>query len=219
MKSGYDGIASIYDIDMGRNMPFDDVGAYRDLARRTGSTVLEVGCGEGRVAIPLALSGFDVIGIDRSIPMLRQFQKKIPEPPPNLAIFAMDARAFYFRRLFDLILFPYSGVTYLTGERDLAAFFTCVRGAMAKEGLLLLDAFIPREITAHARFQMDYVRPMDSGGILKRWKRITPEVRPGINRVERRYQICDREGAVLERLEMDELIRCFNPQQLQTLCL
>lgn len=37
---------------------------------RSSTRVLDIGCGAGRNAIPLATDGFDVIGVDRSQPML-----------------------------------------------------------------------------------------------------------------------------------------------------
>ena len=48
----------------------DDVSFFRDLARRADGPVLELGCGTGRVAIPLAEAGLDVVGLDRSAAML-----------------------------------------------------------------------------------------------------------------------------------------------------
>ena len=48
----------------------DDIAFFRSLAEQAGGPVLELGCGAGRVAIPLAEAGFDVVGLDRSTAML-----------------------------------------------------------------------------------------------------------------------------------------------------
>ena len=47
-----------------------DVELFRRLAAQTGGPILEIGCGTGRVTMPLAADGHDVVGIDRSAPML-----------------------------------------------------------------------------------------------------------------------------------------------------
>ncbi len=48
----------------------DDLAFYLDLAQATGGPVLELGCGAGRVTLPLAEAGFDITGVDRSAVML-----------------------------------------------------------------------------------------------------------------------------------------------------
>src|SRR5437868_3375222 len=70
----YDAIASVYATDMGRSMPFDDVGWYRTLCQSQGGAALELGCGTGRILIELLAGGIDAVGADRSLPMLRQLR-------------------------------------------------------------------------------------------------------------------------------------------------
>lgn len=48
----------------------DDLPALQALARRTGGPLLELGCGTGRLAVPLAAAGFRVTGVDLSPEML-----------------------------------------------------------------------------------------------------------------------------------------------------
>jgi len=48
----------------------EDIPFYVRMARECGSPVLEVACGTGRVLIPLAREGFEVVGIDFSEHML-----------------------------------------------------------------------------------------------------------------------------------------------------
>jgi ubiquinone/menaquinone biosynthesis C-methylase UbiE len=48
-----------------------DVPFYLRQARKTGGPILELACGTGRIAIPLARAGFEVVGLDKSRAMLR----------------------------------------------------------------------------------------------------------------------------------------------------
>jgi SAM-dependent methyltransferase len=53
-----------------------DVEFYRSLASEQGGPILELACGTGRVAFPLAEGGFRVVGVDRSRPMLAVAESK-----------------------------------------------------------------------------------------------------------------------------------------------
>jgi SAM-dependent methyltransferase len=50
---------------------------WRNLALRAGGAVLELGCGTGRIALPLGRAGVPLVGIDRSAPMLARARRRI----------------------------------------------------------------------------------------------------------------------------------------------
>ena len=50
---------------------------YLGQAVKRGGPVLEVGCGTGRIAISMAMSGLDVTGIDNSAGMLALCREKM----------------------------------------------------------------------------------------------------------------------------------------------
>ena len=79
MGSGYEEYAFIADL-------YDHVGLYRDrpdvaffveAATAAGSPVLEVGCGTGRVLIPTARAGIDIVGLDLSPHMLAVCRQRL----------------------------------------------------------------------------------------------------------------------------------------------
>lgn len=66
----YAAIAEVYDLEHGG---YDaDVDLYRSLARVVGDPILELGCGSGRLLVPLAEDGHRLTGLDRSGPMLER---------------------------------------------------------------------------------------------------------------------------------------------------
>ena len=67
---GWDDYARFYDWENARTMGRQDVRFWQDFARREGAPVLELGCGTGRVLVPVARTGVPVVGIDRSDSML-----------------------------------------------------------------------------------------------------------------------------------------------------
>lgn len=68
MTDPYAAIAELYDLE--HDAYTDDLDFYRQLAARTGGPILEIGCGTGRVAVPLARAGHRTIGLDRSAAMI-----------------------------------------------------------------------------------------------------------------------------------------------------
>ncbi len=63
-------LARYYDLDL-LDVAYD-AELYQQLAHETGGPVLELGVGSGRLAIPLALAGHEVVGIDNDAAMLHR---------------------------------------------------------------------------------------------------------------------------------------------------
>lgn len=207
MSWSYDAIAAVYATDMGQSMPFDDVGFYRDVCLRQQGPALELGCGTGRILLPLLAAGIDVAGVDRSLPMLRQLLADARERGLDVPRVAqMDLRALALRGAFATMLAPYSLVTYLTGAADLDAFLHGAKALLAPGGVLVLDAFVPRDVAAFDDFRLDYRRP-HGDGTLERHKRIATA--GGINTIERRYRRFDARGALLDEFTTRESIRPY----------
>lgn len=213
--SNYDRIAEIYDLDMGRNMAFDDATFYVERCR--GSTrVLELGCGSGRILLELIAQGVEAMGIDASQRMLRVLQQKAAARGlASPAMCRMDVRALAFRPAFDVVLCPYSLATYLLTDADFARMAQGIRAALRDDGRLVIDAFVPRPVSSTGRFTLDYRRTHDDEE-LARWKRITA-LDPEHNRIERRYERHALDGALLETIEVTEDIRPLAPDKLRAL--
>ena len=197
---------------MARNMRFDDVAFYADLCQREGASVLEVGCGNGRVLLELVCRDIDAVGVDNSYKMLQHLHLKAGANRLEPRACQMDARRLAFARSFDIVLCPYSLVTYMSQPDDLERMLSEVRQVLRADGLLVLDAFIPRDAVAGGDYRLDYCRPFGDD-VLARYKRVA-QVAPRINRIERRYEVVSTDGKVLEALETSEDIRTFSPEAL-----
>ena len=71
----YGAYAPFYDLDFGGSE--DDVLMIEQFAARCDSPILELGCGTGRLLVPLARKGYDVTGVDVSEAMLGRAQRKV----------------------------------------------------------------------------------------------------------------------------------------------
>lgn len=120
----------------------DEVGNYLRLARGSGS-ILELGCGTGRILLPLVSAGFQVTGIDRSKDMIGLLERKSeslePEARSRIATIAGDIRDFSLEARFDLILFPCCSLLLFPDAADRLAIFDCVRRHLAPGGRFAFD--------------------------------------------------------------------------------
>src|SRR5262245_13745570 len=60
-----------------------DVPFYVEEARKTGGPVLELGCGTGRILLPIAESGIPIVGLDRAPSMLTVLKQKLSQYSPT----------------------------------------------------------------------------------------------------------------------------------------
>lgn len=130
------GTENIYELTGG--FP-DDIPFYLELARGCGGPVLELGCGTGRVLLPLAAEGFEVTGIDRSPAMLGAARDRLQAAGLKAALHEGDMRDFDLPQRFSLIIIPYCSVIYLLEEEDRRRSLRAVRRHLATGGLLAFD--------------------------------------------------------------------------------
>ena len=96
----------------------EDIPLWLDLARRQGGPLLELGCGTGRVLIPMAQAGYQVVGLDNDLEMLRFLQHTLPpalHPAPLL--FAASLTDFHLVQRFPLVLLPCNTWSVLGAEQ------------------------------------------------------------------------------------------------------
>ncbi|HEY8489381.1 MAG TPA: class I SAM-dependent methyltransferase [Dehalococcoidia bacterium] len=129
-------IARFYDLDFGG---FDeDLALYRELARRTGGPVLELGVGTGRVALPLARAGLEVTGIDASPAFLAVARERAArEGATRLRLVEADARTFRLDRRFRLVISALGSFAHLETRADQLAALARVREHLAPDGLVV----------------------------------------------------------------------------------
>jgi SAM-dependent methyltransferase len=113
----------------------EDLPFWLGLARRAGSPILELGCGTGRLLVPLATAGFSVYGLDRE-PVWLAFMRSRLRPGTDAAsqVFAADMSAYHLARRFALILLPCNTFSTLSPTKRRAA-LACIRRQLAPDGL------------------------------------------------------------------------------------
>ena len=143
---GYDQVlASYYDL-FSKGIE-GDVAFYAEEALRAGSPVLELGCGTGRILIPLAEAGVQVVGLDNSPEMLDLARARVAalgrQVRVRIELVQGDMRGFALNQRFKLIVIPYRAFLHMLTVKDQRQALECVREHLANDGHLVLNVFDP----------------------------------------------------------------------------
>jgi SAM-dependent methyltransferase len=138
--------AALYDYEYRRRRA--DVTFYRELAGRRGTDrILELGAGTGRVTVPLARDGRQVVAVDRSEAMLARFRDRIARLPSPVAAritpVAGDLRSFSVGGRFPLVIAAFNVLEHLYTRTDVAACLQRVAAHLAPGGALAFDVQLP----------------------------------------------------------------------------
>jgi len=141
--------------------------------------VLELGCGNGRIALPIARCGIPVDGIDASSAMLQSFRDKLDREPRTLREQVRLTAANFCAlpppdRRYPLVTLPFNALHHCTSLADVEALLHGVRSRLLPDGVFALDCYLP-DPTLYARdpngrYELrEFVDPT-SGKVLESWE-------------------------------------------------
>lgn len=130
-----------YDALLGDQL--EDLGFYMGAAKAAKGPVLELACGTGRLAIPLALAAVPITGLDLSEAMLARGREKAAQAGAKLEWVQADIRHFELGKKFNLIFLPFNSMQHLHDRPSLESLFACVRKHLAPGGHFILDVHLP----------------------------------------------------------------------------
>jgi len=136
-----------------------DVDFHLEFARLAGGSVLELGCGTGRVLIPIAAAGYRAVGLDLSEYMLAKCREKLAKQPPDVQarvrLAQGDMVSFDFDETFRLVTFPFRSFHHLLPVADQISCLRCANRHLETGGRLVLDLFNvnPTEIRQAGRME------------------------------------------------------------------
>jgi SAM-dependent methyltransferase len=157
-------LATLYDLDTAPLEGGPDVEWFGGLARRTGGPILELGCGTGRITVPIAQDGHHVVGLDRSGAMLERAERRARRANVEVRWVEGDMRAFSFNEAFALVFVALNSFLMLD-PNDRWSCLARVREHLAPRGRVAIDVFQP---------DPEVVVGLD-GGVADEWERVDPE--------------------------------------------
>ena len=112
---------------------------YVEEARRSGGRVLVLGCGTGRLTVPIARSGVEVIGADLSEAMLERAREKARAAGVDAQFVRADMRRFVLAGLFTAVLIPGNSLLHLLTNGELRGCLGSARRHLRAGGRLIFD--------------------------------------------------------------------------------
>jgi SAM-dependent methyltransferase len=198
----------------------EDVAWYRAIGARRGGPVLELGVGNGRIAIPLARDGVEVHGVDRSADMLSDLARKLADEPPDVRarvrVAMKDFRALEGPPRYGTVYLPFNAIHHLDGHRDVLELFEAVRRVLLPDGRFFLDCYLPDPELfgrdASARYGETEFSDPGSGERITSWEQSWYDPLEQIHHVVYTYQYPDGQA---ETVRLD--LRVFYPRELLAL--
>ena len=210
-------VARYYDLNP---QPPADIPFYQALVPSPQASVLELGCGTGRVLIPLAARCGFMQGIDASQGMLDICRDKLGQSR-NARVTIGDICDFDLGRSFDLIIAPYRVLQNLETEAQLDGLFRCVRAHLSPGGTSVLNVFRPKWQNLEREWRRDaetfnWEVPVEGGRVTCHDRRLRVDSERRILYPEliwRRY----RNDELVDEATLRIAMRCYDPDEFATL--
>jgi SAM-dependent methyltransferase len=222
-------LAELYDVE--HDEIVEDFVFYRELAHRAGGSVLDLGCGSGRLFAPLIAGGAArLVGIDGSAAMLQRAAERIAGNPAlaraaaagRIELLPGDARRLdairaLGGRSFDLAV-AVGVVPHLDGPEDAVRMLQGVRRLLARDGRLVLDDLGPAQMPDRdLPLTVDWRRSVEGQQVVRRSQLMRREAPEGLRVAYSTITDVGQPDGTIARLPASHLLWYPSSQALATL--
>ena len=198
-----------------------DVAFYREVCRGAQS-VLELGCGAGRLLSALASPKRQLVGLELDTELLALAKRNLRGLPlakrKSLRVVRADMVRFELGQRFERVLLPYNALYCLLGRRDALSCFRAARRALAPGGMLVLDVWNaqPFHLGRAQSFADDDEAVVTLGHAGRTWDVFErSRVRRAQQRLDVSYRYLPREGGAEHQISIAQ--RFFLPGEISDL--
>ena len=207
----YAPIADIYDFSYEDFT--EDIGFYENLARSVDGPLLELGVGSGRVAVPLAEAGYEVVGIDTSASMLEQAYHRLKSAGKlkgSIELLPGDMTSFDLGRKFAMVFVAANTFQHLLTTEEQLACLRCARKHLQPDGIFSLGVRSPASVSWEeaewAPLQLNWTRTDPAtGDVIMKLAAEQPDPSRMVRRLTYVYDRVSLDGAVKRSIFATEL--------------
>lgn len=209
-----------------------DIGFWRSMVVAAGGgPILELGCGTGRILLPIAQDGCEVAGLDLSAPMLDRFHAKLDAGPADVRgrvrLVEGDMASFELGSMYSAVFCSFNSFHHLRTVDDQLACLERCHAHLVSQGMLVLDLFNPDPAPGPAPAEAGDGEPgiedieWTEGRTVRRWmSACVYDHSFQCNECEMTYEISEADGStsrVIETFPM-RLIYRFELEHLLARC-
>ncbi|HET6497860.1 MAG TPA: class I SAM-dependent methyltransferase [Coriobacteriia bacterium] len=189
---------------------------FSEYGVKAGASVLDLGCGTGGHAIPLARRGYRMTGVDLSPEMVTQAVAKAEHALVSAEFVVGDVRDVRLGRRFDTVVSMFAVLSYQLTDADLEATFQTVAEHLEPGGLFVFDVWFGPAVLSQRP------EPRTKTVITREGDTITRAATPELDVVEQTvrvdYEISrSRAGAVVETTRESHTVRFFFVREVRHL--
>ncbi len=144
----YSTSAKYYDDAYAVKADLTDLPFYVDLAKKADGPVLEIGCGTGRVLLPIARNGIEILGVDNSLPMLSVLKDRLKQESrqvrQNVRLHRGDMRHFRLSRKYPLVIMAFRPLQHMRTVHDQVRALASAAFHLKTDGIFAFDVFFPK---------------------------------------------------------------------------
>jgi len=216
-------VARYYDKnpDFPKDIPF-----YQSLIPSPRISILELGCGTGRVTLSLVPYCQYIQGVDISPAMISICREKLVKagiPRTKAEVVEGDITNFDLNKTFDIIIAPFRVLQNLETDQDVDGLFACVRKHLSKKGTCILNVFRPylepkemQKQWATKEEKRSWEVPIESGRLVCYDRRARIDRAKLILYPELIYRRYEGE-ALVEESVLKIIMRCYYPDTYEKL--
>jgi len=215
--TGWDDYAPFYDWENAQTLGRRDIAFWTRVAEKEHGRLLELGCGTGRLSLPLARAGNVLVGIDRSEPMLHRARQHAlglrRRGAGRVTLLRGDIRLLPFAPAsFGMVLAPYGMLQSLLRDADLRATLDSVARVIQPGGLFGVDLVpdVPRWREYDNRVQLR--GPAGRGAHLTLVESVRQKPRQRLTVFEQTYLV--RRGRATSRHRFELTFRTLSVRQM-----
>jgi SAM-dependent methyltransferase len=215
----------LYDLENADDPAFDLAYWTALLRERAPRRVLDLGCGTGRLTLPLARLGIasEIVALDRSAPFLERLGSRLAGVD-GVQVVEGDMRSPVVDGEFDLVMVTFNSLAYLIAREDRLACLRAARSVLGPGGALAFDLVAPRyDFLAEAMgpcppLRVDADHAASEAGVTRFLRSFTDTYDPATQTLHstNRYEIHRDDGRVEHRIaDLDWHI--YFPEELDLL--
>lgn len=141
-QNEYSWSAKYYDALCNEDVVLEDFTFYKSFITKE-SSILELGCGTGRIGIKLGPLVKDYVGLDLSPEMIAVFAEKLTDPNNNFTLIVGDMTDYEINKKFDLIIFPFRVFQALASNEQRIKCLALCEKHLKKNGKIIIQMFNP----------------------------------------------------------------------------